>query len=435
MQTLSTYLSTWRSWQRLTEGFKDPAWLRRAGWWALLIALVLRAGWALSVPVIPVSDSNAYDVFAQNIASGAGYGWRPGELTAFWAVGTAAFYALIYSCFGHSYVPIVMLNIMVGLGTVALAMSLARRWLGPVPAVLTGWILAFWPQMIQFTTILASELLFNFCVLAAFWMATMPGWKWLPRSVATGIFLAASAYIRPAALLLAPLVFLQEALIQRRPARAVAACAVSCVVMIALILPWSLRNLQVFDRFVLVSTNAGANFWMGNNPKTTGGYMPLPETGIVNEAELDRHLSRQAWEYIRQEPLAFVARTLEKAVLLHDRESIGIAWNEKGLEQRFGRGVLMPLKLINNPYWWLMLACAGYGLLLLLRQRTWLEFFTLPPLTVWVYYTAVHSITVTGDRYHVPSDPFIAMLSSYAICAVVGRLGASSKSDSTAKYT
>ena len=433
MQALKTDLTTWYPWLRLSAAFHDPLWLQRAGGWALFVAFLLRAFWALSVPVIPVSDSNAYDVFAQNIASGYGYCWKPGELTAYWAVGTAALYAFIFKIFGHSYVPIVVLNIMVGVGTVALAMALARRWLGSVSAVLTGWILAFWPLMIQFTTILASEMLFNFCVLAAFWFAAMPGWKWFPRSVVTGVVLAASAYIRPVALLLAPLVYLQEALIQRRLARATVACAVSCMVMIALILPWSLRNLQVFDHFVLVSTNAGTNFWMGNNPETTGSYMPEPETDIVNEVERDRYLSKQAWEYIQQEPLAFVTRTLKKAVTLHDRESIGVAWNERGLEQGFGHGALMPLKLISNAYWWLMLACAGYGLILLFRQRQWLELLTLPPLTAWAYYTAVHSITVVGDRYHVPSDPFIAMLAAYGISVLVMRLGTSCEVESAAR--
>jgi hypothetical protein len=423
MKNSKTNSSIFQSPLYLSVGHQYLVWLEKSGWWVLFIAFFLRAYWALLVKVIPVSDSNAYDVFAQNIASGYCFCWTPGAPTAYWPVGTSALYALVYWCFGHSYVPIVVLNIMVGLGTLALAMSLARRWLGPLPAVLTGWILAIWPSLIQFTTILASEMLFNFFVLAAFWMATMPEWKWLPRSMATGFALAAAAYIRPVALMLAPLAFLQEALIQRRMGRAVAACAVSCMVMIALILPWSLRNLHVFDRFVLVSTNAGPNLWMGNNPKTEGFYMPLPETGITNEADRDHYFSQRAWEYIRKEPMAFVSRSLEKAVLLHDRESSGVAWNEKGLEQSFGPGVLMPLKLISSIYWWLVLACAGGGLILLLRQRTWLEFVTLPILTAWIYFTAVHSVIVTGDRYHIPSDPFIAMLAAYAISVVVNKMG------------
>ncbi len=412
--------------QRFSAACQDPAWLRKAAGWALVIAFLLRSYWALFVPIIPVSDSNAYDVLAQNIASGDCFCWTPGEPTAYWAVGTAALYALIYSVAGHSYVPIVVLNIAVGVGSVALAMSLAKRWLGPVPALLTGWVLAFWPLLIQFTTILASEMLFNFCVLAAFWFANAPGWKWLSRATAAGIALAAAAYVRPVVLLLVPFLFLQEGLVEKRLARAAAACAVSCLVMMALILPWSLRNFQVFDRFVLVSTNAGANFWMGNNPHSTGHYMPEPETGIANEADRNIYLEKKAWEYIRQEPLEFVARTLKKAALLHDRESIGVAWNEEGLMERFGHGVLMPLKLISNGYWWFMLACAGYGLIAFSRERTWQEFLALPPLTIWVYYAALHSVTVIGDRYHVPSDPFVAMLAAFAISVLLGRMGAAS---------
>jgi len=408
-------------WLRFSLACQDPAWLRKSGWWALLIALILRVVWGIAVPVMPVSDSHAYDVFAQNIALGHGFGWEPGELTAYWAVGTAAVYGLLYSVFGHSYAAIVVFNVLIGVGTVALAMSLARRWQGSVPAILTGWLLALWPLLIQYTTILASEILFNFCVLMAFWLATMPGWKWFPRAVGTGIALAASSYVRPVALLIAPLAFLQEALLQGRLVKLIAACAVSCVIMIALILPWSLRNLHVFDRFVLVSTNAGANFWMGNNPDTNGGYMPLPEMDITNEAERDRYLNKQAWDYVRQEPMAFVGRTVKKAILLHDRESVGVAWNQKGLEQRFGPKILLPLKLISSLYWWLMLTGALTGTVFLVRRCGWLQALTLPPVTAWVYFTAVHSITVTGDRYHVPSIPFNAILAAYGISVAVER--------------
>jgi hypothetical protein len=182
-----------------------------------------------------------------------------------------------------------------------------------------------------------------------------------------------------------------------------------------------MRNQEVFGKFVLVSTNAGANFWMGNNPQTTGGYMPLPETGIANEVDRDHYFNKLAWDYVRQDPLAFIARTLKKAVLLHDRESIGVAWNEKGLEQRFGSWILLPLKLVSTPYWWAMLAGGIYGVILILRHRTWLDALTLPPLTAWAYFVAVHSVVVNGDRYHMPSIPFIAMLAAYALSVIISQ--------------
>ena len=46
----------------------------------------------------------------------------------------------------------------------------------------------------------------------------------------------------------------------------------------ATIAPWSIRNNAVFGEFVLLSTNGGPNLWMGNNPDSTGFYMPLPSS-------------------------------------------------------------------------------------------------------------------------------------------------------------
>lgn len=404
---------------RFFISFQDPVWLRRAGMLAIVAALFLRVAWGIMIPVIPVSDSNAYDVFAQNIALGHGYCWKPGELTAYWAVGTSALYALLYGMFGHDYMPIIILNILVGVGTIMLAMSLARRWLGDIPSVLTGWILALWPLLIQYTTILASELLFIFCILATFWLASMPSWKWFPRSVAAGVGLAAASYIRPVALLMAPLVFLYEASVHQRLARAIVACIISSIIMILLILPWSMRNQSVFDRFVLISTNAGSNFWMGNNPETTGDYMPLPHVDITNEVDRDHYFKSQAWNYIRQYPMEFVARTIKKFILLHERESIGINWNQKGLVEKFGPNILLPLKLMSSFYWWLTLVFAVLGSILFINQKGWKETLSVPILTTWLYFTFVHAITVIGDRYHMPSIPFVAMLAAYGLGVIV----------------
>ena len=400
--------------RRLHTWLSLPANLRTAEISALAVAFMLRLAWGILVPVVPMADCGAYDTFAWNIASGNGFCFEAGQPTAYWPVGTAAVYALFYLLFGHHYLPIVLFNVLLGVGSVALSMSLARRWLGEIPAVITGWLLAVWPLLVEYTTVLASEQLFNFFVLLAFWVATHPCWKWLPRSLLTGVSLAAACYIRPIALLITPLAFVREAVLERRFIRAIGACMVSCVVMIALILPWSLRNQHVFGKFVLMSTNAGANFWMGNNPQTTGDYMELPPSNITNEVDRDHELNRIATEYIRQHPAAFVLRTMKKAVQLHDRESIGIAWNADGIQKRYSEKILKPLKLLTAIYWWIMLAGALFGALLLLRHRHWLDALTLPPLTAWAYFIAVHSIVVSGDRYHMPSIPYIAMLAAYA---------------------
>lgn len=133
----------------------------------LVVAFCVRAGWALFVPVMPLSDSYAYDTFAQNLANGLGYGWNAGEPTVFWMPGTAMVYALFYRTFGHAYSPIVILNVLLGVWIVLAAMWLSEKWFDARTGLVTGWLLALWPNLIQFTSILASELLFMALVLAA----------------------------------------------------------------------------------------------------------------------------------------------------------------------------------------------------------------------------------------------------------------------------
>lgn len=107
----------------------------RAVWLVVLLALCLRAAWALWVPVIPQSDSAMYHEFARSIADGRGYAYPAGNLTAYWPVGTSAVYAGLYVLFGQSYTVILLLNLALGVLLVLLTHQLAAHWFGPKPAL------------------------------------------------------------------------------------------------------------------------------------------------------------------------------------------------------------------------------------------------------------------------------------------------------------
>lgn len=390
---------------------------------ALLVAFALRALWGLVVPIVPVSDSAAYETFALNIAQGNGFGWKPDQPTAYWPVGTPAIYGLLFWALGPSYAAVVTLQVIVGVIVVALSIALARRWFGDVVAVATGWILGCWPLLIQYTTILASELFFLLFVLLACWLASLPGRTWLMRGVASGAALAAASYVRPTALIMAPLMFLKEAdqRIDRR--RAMLGCVVAILTMAVCILPWTFRNWKVFDRVVLISTNGGTNLWMGNNPNSGTGYMELPQLNIPNEADRDSFLGRQAKDFIVQDPISFLLRMGKKFVDLHARESIGVVWNAKGIARRGGERMLVPLKVLSSAYWLLILSAAIYGAYVYARTFGPRLLLVCPPVAVWAYFALIHSVTVAGDRYHVPSIPFIAMIAAYGICSLWPRPG------------
>ena len=148
------------------------------GWLPRIFAVgfVLRLAWVLAVPVHPVSDSAAYDQLAWNLASHGAYAWDNGDITAYWPVGTAFTYSLLFRLFGHNYTPVAAFNVLIGTLSIVLTVALARRWFSDKAALITGSLLdAVWPSQIEFCSVLASELLFNFALLLALWVGCVAG--------------------------------------------------------------------------------------------------------------------------------------------------------------------------------------------------------------------------------------------------------------------
>jgi 4-amino-4-deoxy-L-arabinose transferase-like glycosyltransferase len=390
--------------------------------WIMLITLLLRVLWAVAVPVIPLSDSNAYDTFAQNLANGQGYGWNSQSPTAYWPVGTSFIYSLFYRVFGHTYLPIIIFNLVLAVVITGLAMHLAETWFNRRVALLTGLLLTLWPSQIQFTTVLASELPFTALVLVAVvvWLNKRTN-LWL-RSMFAGVALAAASYVRPTALLIPILLLFFRWISTREILKTLKATLVMFAVMALLIAPWSIRNTIVFGEFVPIATNGGANLWMGNNPNSTGAYMALPpETLQMNEARRDRYLKSLAKAHIKEKPLLFVRRVLTRLVDTHSRESIAIAWNEQGLVTRYGTSLLFPLKAINQIYWLSVLGLALSGIVLLGKQQGWFIMITHPTVVLWGYFAAIHAVIVAQDRYHFPSIPMIAILAAFTLVSLLDR--------------
>jgi hypothetical protein len=382
----------------------------------LLIALILRGIWAFVVPVVPLSDSFAYDVFARNLAHGFGYQWGDGRLAAHWPVGTSFIYSLLYRCFGFTYIPIVVFNVCISLATIWLTMTLAMRWFGRQAGMNAGFLLAFWPAQIEFVSILGSELPFNLLLMT--WLAIwdlMRSRPWIAGMV-LGVVAAATSYVRPTALLIPVVLLILDVVRSRTFAAPVIKAAVTLFIACLLIAPWSIRNTRLFGSFVSISTNGGVNLWEGNNPGSDGtSELPPPETLSMNEAVRDRYMGKLAMAYIREYPGKFIVRTLSKAVRLYSHESIGVYWNKGGLESRFGDRVFTPLKLFSSFYWACGLMLGLGGLISLGRQIGPVRTLFQPAVTLWLYFTAVYAVTVIQDRYHFAVVPFIAMLGGLAL--------------------
>ena len=386
----------------------------------IFVGMLLRIIWALYVPVEPVSDSKAYATFALNIWQHGVYGWTPDEPTAYWAVGTSALTAASFFLLGNTFAGVVFLNLLTGLAILVLTWGLGVRFFGERSAFWAVVLVAFWPNMIFFTSILSSELYFMALTMGGlfFWSNTT-GRPWLNLLLAAFIW-GLACYIRPV-ILLFPVAMVIAALSQGWHGTLFAAIkAAVCVILIILIVsPWTARNETVIGKAYLVSSNFGTNLWMGNNPESDGGYTPLPaEVSGMSEVEREEYLGQKAKDYILENPRRFASTVGKRLIDLHSRETIGVVWNQAALVRYVGDTGVFLLKLVASGYWVLLVLCGLAGVALQFRKESFKALFH-PVFGGWAYFTAVHMIIVSGDRYHMPSAPFVALLAGVTIAAMM----------------
>ncbi|MDP5305857.1 ArnT family glycosyltransferase [Paracoccus spongiarum] len=391
----------------------------RTFWIILTIGMGLRLAWAVAVPVMPMSDSWAYHQFARNIVDHGIYGWTASEPTAYWAVGTSAAIAFTY-LFTDSYWGVVILNLLAGGLAIVLTHALATRWFGATVGLAAMALVAIWPNLIVFTTILSSELFFIALTLAGLFFWQRPAGHPLANLILAGLIWGIAGYVRPVILLVPVALALAD--LARGPrgfARTALEAGVAMLLILLVALPWTIRNDRVLGAPVMVSTNFGPNLWMGNNPDSRGGYMPLPpEVETMSEIERAEFLKDKARQFMRDHPGQALKLAAIKLFKLNNRETIGVVWNGDALEPRIGGTGMTLLKLVATGYWYLVFLGGFAGIAVLVGRAGWIAALFNPPVALWGYFTALHAVVVAEDRYHMPSSAFIAMMAALALVAL-----------------
>jgi hypothetical protein len=193
---------------------------------------------------------------------------------------------------------------------------------GPRSGVTAAVIAAIYPPLVTIPAYVLSETLYSAVAIGAAMMLQRAIERDSLGSAALGGALAGiGALIRPALLFFLPLAFLWL-LVRRRPALAVAMAVVATFV----IMPWTVRNLRTYDRFVLIASEGGVTFWTGNHPlaKGDGDLAANPDlkradldfraahAGLSAE-ELEPLYYREALRWIREHPADWVTLMVRKA--------------------------------------------------------------------------------------------------------------------------
>lgn len=200
------------------------------------------------------------------------------------------------------------------------------------------------------------------------------------------------------------------------------------------IFPVTVRNYVVGHEFVLVATNGGVNFYIGNNPKSDGysaivpgtraswegGYIdthriPQEELGRpLTESEISDYWFKKGFDWICAAPLSW-------ADLM--RRKLAIFWSPIEMPNDYPIWFMARLSPISVLFWlgFPVVTCLGIaGMTLLWPQwRTWF----LPVSFLFVYMLTVVAFFVCG-RYRLPIVPVLILCAAAGLIRAVERVRA-----------
>ena len=196
-----------------------------------------------------------------------------------------------------------------------------------------------------------------------------------------------------------------------------------CAGLALAVAPVTLRNYAIGDDFVLISWNAGVNFYLGNNPEypqTTQirpgqAWLDLMDraqsAGFANGSENSRFFFAEAWNFIRRQPAAYGQLLATKFTAFWNGDEVGRNQNIYYLRNysRLLSAVLwkhtlaFPFGLIAP------LAIAGFLLAIPHRGAVWFL------LGAMLSYAAGVILFFVTARYRLPLVPGLLLLASFAV--------------------
>jgi 4-amino-4-deoxy-L-arabinose transferase-like glycosyltransferase len=403
-----------------------------------------------------IHGSGAYDGYATNLLDTGVYGWMPGvpdaALPPLYSVALAA----VYGALGRGALQVALFHVALDVVSIALLVDIGRRLLprGEAAGLLAGLATALYPYLVFQTLTVIDTPLFMALLHAFVWLVVVlrereptAAGTWALAALG-GLALGLGMLTRPVFPPLAGLVAVWFG--WRRSARQTASrLALAALVGLVVVGAWAVRNQHVCGAFVL-TTNAGSNFWQGNNPATVAllraGYdaqwAPSPlalASADWRSPETDAELFRLARRYLLDHPGAIVELAWVK-LLVH--WSLDVAPRRNPMDvpgspsaDAAGRVPVPtvppgdPVGRYSQPLFDRVgrtLHVLSWGPLLflgllgaLLTAREWRDVSLL--WFVQLAMTLVYVVTHPSTRYRAPSDPLLFLLSGAALVWLADR--------------
>lgn len=297
--------------------------------------------------------------------------------------------------------------------------SLSVPYAAPLAA---GLAFALAEGQIFFTGVLMTETLAVFLLLC--WtlvgVSCSPGGSY-GRLVVFSFLLGVIALVKPILLTLLPIVVFKTLHCLPKD-KWISRAWLPALIWLAPILPWTLRNAFALGAFVLISTNSGLNFYIGQNPGygywLTGGKEEIrqvleQELGYIDEVKEDRLFFRLGLKHLMEDPLDFFRRAGMKLQFLYLYEAKPWPWEEYNR----GRGLVFPGEerwplVAWNP---VILPLVLAGIVYAFIRRAQHGVF----LSVIVLYTFACLIYFARTRFRIPLEPYLFIYASLGLASMI----------------
>lgn len=375
-------------------------------------------------------DSRAYDLWARGIADGN----ILGNSVFYQAPLYPYFLGGLYSVFGAEPSIVFWVQAAIGATSCVLLERAGRIFIGPVAGLLAGLLLAVHPTaifsdgLIQKTSL---DVFFMTSLLALLADSLGSGkkiWSWF----GIGVVLGCLALTRENSIVLLPVVLLwgwfgnPEAGLRERSKRV----AILVAGLALVLLPVGFRNMVVGGEFHLTTSQAGPNFFIGNNPDATGVYRPLvPGRGDVSferrdateiaerdvrrrltPGEVSRYWLDRSWAFVSDAPGRWFSIISWKSLLFVNKVEIADTYDQysysrwsslmRVLNPVVHLGVLLPLAVVG--FLW--------------SRSKWRTTWILPAMAI--VYAASVVLFFVSSRYRFPVVPILLPFSAAGIVGI-----------------
>ncbi len=409
-------------------------WLR----WSLVLGLLFLGGFGVRCLYVwgqmnhnllfdhLTMDPKMHDLWARQIVSGQGLGETP----FFRAPLYYYFLAMLYKVFGSNLLVGRLAGCVLGAATCVLVALLGQVVSGRKTGILAGliWVI-YWPVIYFDGELLSAglevflDLLMLLLLLLAFRKAS--SLLYFLAGVSWGL----SAITRPNVLAFAPFLLLWLWILSPKDGRL--RLVVRNLLLIGTgaalcILPVTLSNYRNSGDLILVATNGGVNFFIGNNPESDGVTAVVPgtrtgwESGYVDthriadeaygrtlsEVEVSDYWYGRALEWIRADPVDWGKLQLLKLRLFWSPHEIG---NNQAIWPIARQSPVMFLvSWIGFP---LIAGFAAGGVFLI--RKEWREWFLL--LAFGFCYMGTVVAFFCNARYRLPVVPILVLLGAAGV--------------------